>query len=303
MAVSRSAIWLQAFRLHTLPLAVASIGLGNFLAYGAGYFHPVIALLTFLTAICLQILSNLANDYGDTKHGADTEDRVGPKRVVQSGLLSPGHIKQGILFFSLLSLVSGCLLLILSIKNIGFFGAMALFVLGLVAIAAAIAYTATKSPYGYKGFGDISVFTFFGVLGVYGSFFLQAGTYPVPVLLPAVAMGLLSAGVLNINNIRDIEGDMRARKITVANQLGLANAKLYHWSLLLSAIVLLSVYMLCIMRSGYQLLFLIPAVLFIINGIGVSRSTVPQQINPYLKQLVISILIFTLSYGLGLILY
>lgn len=301
MSVSRTSVWLNAFRLHTLPLALACIALGNFIAYADKNFHPLIATLTFLTAICLQILSNLANDYGDTRHGADSAERQGPKRMVQMGMISQEEIKRAIIIFIGLCLLCGCLLLWLSIENIGVKGAMALFLLGLVAIAAAIAYTATKTPYGYKGLGDISVFIFFGLLGVYGSYFLQTGFWRGSLLLPAAGMGLLCAGVLNVNNVRDIEADEQANKRTVAVRLGLFYAKLYHWFLLVTGFVLFAIYLAYRAQSPYQYLFLLPGILFLVNAIGITKSHKPVEINPYLKQLVISILLFSLAYGISLV--
>jgi 1,4-dihydroxy-2-naphthoate octaprenyltransferase len=300
---SRTTVWLQAFRLHTLPLALAGIALGNFIAYSAGLFHPGIAALTLMTAICLQILSNLANDYGDTRHGADSEERSGPARMVQSGHISSRQIKGGILVFILLSLACGCFLLFLSLKNIGVKGAMSLFLLGLASIAAAIAYTASKKPYGYRGLGDLSVFIFFGLVAVYGSFFLQTGNWEGAILLPATGMGLLCAAVLNVNNVRDIEADARANKRTIAVQLGLNKAKIYHWSLLLSGIACFIVYIFEVYQNALQFLFLLPLLLFIWNGYGVWKSKTPQQINPYLKQLVLSIFFFTICFGLALTLF
>jgi 1,4-dihydroxy-2-naphthoate polyprenyltransferase len=300
-SLSRTTVWLRAFRLHTLPLAIACIALGNFLAYSAGIFHPVIALLTFVTAICLQILSNLANDYGDTKHGADNTERTGPKRMVQSGMITTDQIKMGILVFMMLSLLCGVFLLVLSIENIGYKGAMALFVLGLLSIAAAVGYTASRKPYGYHGLGDFSVFIFFGIIGVYGSYFLQTGEWPATLLLPAIAMGFLCTAVLNINNIRDREADEQANKKTIPVKIGLDNAKIYHWLLLAGAIILFGIYMFHHLVNTWQYLFMIPSILFLINGYGVSKSKKPVDINPYLKQLVISILIFTVTYGLSFI--
>jgi 1,4-dihydroxy-2-naphthoate polyprenyltransferase len=302
-SLSRTTVWLRAFRLHTLPLALACIALGNFLAYASGIFHPVIAVLTFVTAICLQILSNLANDYGDTRHGADNQDRTGPKRMVQSGMITTDQIKMGILVFMMLSLLCGVFLLVLSIENIGYKGAMALFVLGLLSIAAAIGYTASRKPYGYRGLGDFSVFVFFGIIGVYGSYFLQTGEWPALLLLPAISMGLLCTAVLNVNNIRDIEADEQAKKRTIPVRIGLNNAKVYHWFLLLIPIVFFTAYMSNHLSGNWQYLFMIPAILFVINGYGVSKSNKPVDINPYLKQLVISILIFTVVYGLSFVIY
>jgi 1,4-dihydroxy-2-naphthoate polyprenyltransferase len=307
--ISRTSVWLRAFRLHTLPLAIACIALGNFLAFtglgttGPYNFHPFIAALTFITAICLQILSNLANDYGDAKNGADSEVRTGPKRMVQSGLISLNQIKLGITVFMLLSLLCGVFLLVLSIENIGVKGAMVLFLLGLLAIGAAIGYTASRRPYGYRGLGDFSVFIFFGLIAVIGSFFLQTGSLPPSLFLPAIAMGLLCTAVLNINNIRDMEADEQANKITIPVKIGIKNAKVYHWMLLILPVVLFTIYMVIHMISNWQLLFLFPCILFIINGIGVAKSHQPVEINPYLKELVLSILLFTVVYGISFLVF
>jgi len=297
--ISRTFIWLKAFRLHTLPLAFACIAMGSFLAYSTGVFHPIIALFSFFTALCLQILSNLANDYGDSKHGADNPDRIGPKRMVQIGKITIKQIKTGILAFILLSFISGVCLLILSIANIGYKGAMVLFVLGLISIGAAVAYTASRKPYGYRGLGDLSVFIFFGLVGVYGSFYVQTGSSPATLLLPAIGMGLLCAGVLNVNNMRDIEADAKANKITIPIKIGLKNAKIYHWLLLVIPIILFGIYMMYFIKNYWQLAFMAPVILFIINGLGVTKSNTPEEINPYLKRLVISILVFTASYGVS----
>ncbi len=295
-------IWLQAFRLHTLPLAFASIGMGNFLAASSGHFSLGILILTIFTAVNLQILSNLANDFGDTRHGADNERRVGPKRAVQSGNLSIFKIKKGIIIFVGLSLISGLGLLSLSASKIGYEATAVLLIIGLLSIAAAIAYTATKSPYGYSGLGDLSVLLFFGIVGVGGSYFLQVGTLGGAIIFPALAVGLLCTGVLNINNMRDIESDAEAGKRTVALRLGHAKAKLYHWSLLLGAMICILIYSLESFRFHYQYWFLLPSLLFITNGWSVYNSREPIQLNPFLKQLAFSTLIFSLMYGLGIIL-
>lgn len=301
MVITKRKAWMQAFRLHTLPLAFASIFMGNIIAYSEGKFNFLIGILTLLVAACLQILSNLANDYGDAKHGADTEERVGPKRAIQTGLISIQEIKTSIFVFVLLSFVSGIFLLLLSIGNIGYWAALILFLLGLLSIAAAIAYTATDRPYGYQGLGDISVFIFFGMIGVFGAFFLQAGSFSPAVLLPAAGMGLLSTGVLNVNNIRDIETDLDAGKKTLAVRLGLNYSKIYHWCLLLGSIGCFLVYSFYKYKESFQFLFHIPALLFFVNGYGVWKSKHSSEVIPYLKELIIAILIYSLSFGISLV--
>lgn len=301
--MTKTQAWTQAFRLHTLPLAIAGILLANFIAYSRADWNIGICILEVLTAIFLQVLSNLANDYGDFKTGADTLRKAGPSRMAQHGLISASQMKKAIILFIFLSFISGCLLLIFCMRNIGIFGAMLLFLLGIAAIAAAISYTATKKPYGYRALGDVSVFIFFGILSVGGGFYLQSGEFSGDILLPSAAIGLLSAGVLNINNIRDLESDQLSGKITIANILGESNAKIYHWSLLLSAIVLFFIFTWYSMHSYVLLFFACPSFLFIVNGIGVSKSKTPDEIAPYLKQLALSVLAFVIVFGIGIILF
>ncbi|MEQ8337705.1 MAG: 1,4-dihydroxy-2-naphthoate octaprenyltransferase, partial [Cyclobacteriaceae bacterium] len=172
--MSKFSIWLQAFRLRTLPLAISSILMGTLLAVSHGYFDTVIFILGVLTTIFLQILSNLANDYGDAKSGIDGEDRKGPSRTVQVGLITRQEMKRMLYIFVMLSLVSGVLLIILALGD-QWLNGLLFFFLGVGAIAAAINYTVGKNPYGYSGWGDLFVLIFFGFVGVLGSYFLLSG--------------------------------------------------------------------------------------------------------------------------------
>src|ERR671912_77318 len=227
-------IWLSAFRLRTLPLALSCIAMGGFLAASADAFRWDIFLLCILTTIFLQILSNLANDYGDSIHGADSLDRKGPSRAVQSGAISAHQMKVAVILFVILCLASGISLLVVSFgwnwKAMLFF-----FGLGLLSILAAIAYTVGKKPYGYAGLGDLSVLIFFGLVGVMGSYYLFTNTISVFEIFPALSCGLFSIAVLNINNIRDIESDREAGKFSIPVRIGKDKAVIYHWILLLTA--------------------------------------------------------------------
>ena len=155
--------WIHAIRLRTLPLALASIGLGSFLAAFDGKFRWSVLLLSGLTTIFLQILSNLANDYGDTQHGADHAGRAGPDRAVQTGKISMKSMKIAIYIFIGLSLVSGLSLLFISLQEVSV-GFLLMLLVGVLAIGAAINYTMGKNPYGYAGFGDLFVLIFFGLI-------------------------------------------------------------------------------------------------------------------------------------------
>ena len=300
--ITKQKAWISAFRLHTLPLALCCILLGNAIALAEGKFNIAIFILAFLTAILLQVLSNVANDYGDFKNGADNDKRVGPARMTHQKIISEKEMKGGIYALVFFSLISGISLILVSIPIIGMATAIVLFVIGLMSIAAAIAYTATSKPYGYSGWGDVSVFLFFGIVGVFGSYYLQTGLFNSYILMPAAGLGFLCAGVLNVNNIRDFESDKDAGKKTIAVRAGLGIAKMYHWSLILSALILFVAFGYIKYTHVYQYVFLLPAILLIINGIRVSKSKHAKEVMPLLKQLVISTLLFTISYIASLML-
>jgi 1,4-dihydroxy-2-naphthoate octaprenyltransferase len=292
-------IWVKAFRLRTLPLAVSCIAMGGFLASAAGAFQWNIFILCVLTTIFLQILSNLANDYGDSIHGADSVDRKGPQRAVQSGAVTPAQMQTAVIIFILLSLASGITLL-LTAFGFEWNAILFFFGLGVLSIFAAIAYTVGRRPYGYAGLGDLSVLIFFGFVGVIGSYYLFTKTFSYFEVLPALSCGLFSIGVLNINNIRDIESDRKAGKFSIPVRIGREKAILYHWLLLLSGILAAIIYTSLRFNSPWQLLFVISIPLFIANGRAVS-SKPSQELDPYLKQMALSTLVFVLSFGLGLL--
>jgi 1,4-dihydroxy-2-naphthoate octaprenyltransferase len=293
-------VWLQAFRLRTLPLALSCIAMGGFLAASANAFRWDIFLLCILTTIFLQILSNLANDYGDSVHGADSIDRKGPKRTVQSGAISAQQMKSAVVIFVALCLISGVTLLVVSFglnwKAILFFLG-----LGLLSIVAAIAYTVGKKPYGYAGLGDFSVLIFFGLVGVMGSYYLFTKELSGYQLLPALSCGFFSIGVLNVNNIRDIESDRKAGKFSIPVRIGRVNAIRYHWLLLLMGIFCTVLYTFLTFDSLWQWMFVLSIPMFLKNGLAVSRKP-STQLDPYLKQLALSTLFFVLLFGAGLIL-
>lgn len=294
------AAWVSALRLRTLPLALSSIGMGSFLAASIGRFNGIVLLLAGLTTVFLQILSNLANDYGDTVNGADSEHRVGPIRAVQSGAISIAAIKSAIVVFGVLSFFAGLLLLYLSVG----FGSNAFYWflgLGLASIAAAYAYTASNRPYGYIGLGDLFVLVFFGFVGVVGTYFLQAGGFSLIVLLPALSVGLFATAVLNVNNIRDIESDRKAGKMSIPARIGRKKAVTYHWILLLVGMLAAVLYVSQLDFKPIRLLFLLSFPFFVINGIAVQRKTGPGEIDPYLKQLALTTFVFMLVFGLSIL--
>ena len=289
--------WIKAFRLRTLPLALSCIGMGGFLAASNGAFQWNIFFFSVLTTIFLQILSNLANDYGDSVHGADSDDRKGPSRAVQSGAISAGQMKTAIIIFVLLCLASGISLLFISF---GFdWNAIFFFLgLGVLSILAAIAYTVGKKPYGYAGLGDFSVLVFFGLIGVMGSTYLFTKQMSLIQLLPALSCGFFSMGVLNINNIRDIESDRKAGKYSIPVRIGREKAIVYHWFLILGGVISAVVFVLLTYHSPWQLLFVASIPLFIKNGFAI-QSKPSEQLDPFLKQLALSTLLFVILFGLG----
>ncbi|WP_239021031.1 1,4-dihydroxy-2-naphthoate polyprenyltransferase [Pontibacter arcticus] len=291
--------WISAFRPRTLPLALACISMGGFMAAANNTFNGTVVGLCVLTTLFLQILSNLANDYGDSKHGADSVHREGPKRAVQAGYIQADHMKKGMLVFSILSLLSGLVLLWVAFGTEGMLLALLFLGLGLASIWAAINYTAGDKPYGYAGLGDIFVFVFFGLIGVLGTYFLQTQEFNYLVILPALVCGFFSTAVLNVNNIRDINSDKLAGKNSIPVRIGPKAARVYHLILLSGGVLSAILYVTLNFYSWWQWLFILAVPLLLINGVNVWRKQTSQELDPYLKQMAISTLLFVLLFGIG----
>ncbi len=291
--------WITAFRPRTLPLALSCIGMGAFLAASVGAFQWDIFLLCALTTILLQILSNLANDYGDTVNGADHHERIGPMRAVQSGEITKESMKKALVVFVVLCLISGIWLLKISLGG-NMEAILIFFGLGVLSILAAMAYTVGRKPYGYLGMGDFSVLIFFGIVGVLGSLYLFTKSIGWDHLLPAMSCGFFSMGVLNINNIRDIESDRKAGKFSLPVRIGRDKAIIYHWVLIISGLLSAIVFTIINYTNFLQLLFLITLPLFINNGLSVSRKS-SKELDPFLKQMALSTLLFVVLFGIGIL--
>ncbi|MFQ5639422.1 MAG: 1,4-dihydroxy-2-naphthoate polyprenyltransferase [bacterium] len=287
-------IWLSAFRLRTLPLAAASIALGSFLAAAENAFRWQIAVLCLATAILLQILSNLANDYGDTVHGADSGNRAGPTRATQSGLISSTAMRKAVLLFVVLCLIIGFPL----VRG----QSVVFYIAGLAAIAAAVGYTVGPKPYAYVGLGDLFVFLFFGIVGVFGSYYLHTHHFDLHILLPAASCGFFCVAVLNINNLRDIESDKVAGKNTIPVRLGERQARVYHVGLLLLGFATALWFSLLNWQSVYQFLYFITLPLLLINGLRVFSKSDGRNLDPDLKQMSLTTLLFSLTFGIGALL-
>lgn len=278
-------IWLDAARPKTLPLALVSILTGSVLAYSTHQFSPLVALLAFLTATLLQILSNLANDYGDAVKGTDNENRLGPVRAIQSGAVTQQDMKRAMVINIVLTMVSGLVLVMYALESLQ--SILAFIGLGVLAIIAAIAYTVGNKPYGYVGLGDISVFIFFGLLGVAGTYFLHTGIVAPQLILPAVGCGLLAVAVLNINNMRDIENDEVCGKRTVAVRLGQKRAKQYHFILLAGAVLAFTAYLIHQPSPLWiSLPFLLSLLVTYKHGKAVWLADKPAQIAPMMPVIV-----------------
>lgn len=292
--------WIEAFRLRTLPLALACIGMGSFLAGWQHAFDGLTLSLCLITTLFLQTISNLANDYGDAIHGADHEGRQGPIRGLQSGLISKAAYKRAIIIFVVLALISGLSLIFysleLNMQTLLFFLG-----LGVAAIIAAITYTAGKKPYGYIGLGDLFVFLFFGIVGVCGSYYLFTATFSWTILLPAYACGVFAVGVLNVNNIRDIPSDIAAGKRSMPVRMGRRYAVRYHGFLLGSGMVAAIIFYSLTHQIWYHWFFILTVPLFVYNVLGVGKHEDPAKLDPYLKQMAISTLLFVLSFGIGIL--
>lgn len=292
--------WIHAARPRTLPLALSSTLLGSFLAWHDKPFKSAVLLLALLTTLFLQILSNLANDYGDSVNGMDNADRVGPKRAVQSGAIESKSMLFAIIVTSLLTLVSGIFLIgfgfqfNLSTQTIVFL------ILGLAAIAAAIKYTVGEKPYGYMGFGDLFVYIFFGLLGVLGTYYLHTNYFYWPLIFPASTVGLLSTAVLNLNNMRDIEGDKKSGKRTMAVILGSKKAHHYHQYLIGFSWISFIAFTLIHYESAWQWIYLITLPFFIIHLKKVFSITQPALLDPELKKLALATFVTVILYGVGM---
>ncbi len=205
-------IWLMAARPRTLPAAIAPVLVGTALAGFAHIFHPLRFAAALLGALFIQVGTNLSNDYSDARRGADAEDRLGPVRVTAGGLVPPRQVL-------IATYVSFGLAVLFGIYLIAVAG-WELLLVGAASILAGIAYTGGPKPYGYEGLGEVFVFLFFGVVAVAGSFFVQVKALHWEAFALAVPVGLLAAGILVVNNVRDIDSDRRAGKRTLAVKLG-----------------------------------------------------------------------------------
>lgn len=284
MPYSQIGIWIEAARLRTLPLSVAGILAGNGLALAAAAFSWTLFVGTLLTAISFQILSNFANDYGDGIKGTDNKNRIGPKRVLQQNLISAQMLFRGIVLTGIISFILSLGIIVLAFGFVRLLFSIAFLVLAVFAIWAAYRYTAGKGAYGYRALGDVFVFLFFGLVAVGGSFFLQAKMLSLSTLGFSFSIGAFSVGVLNLNNMRDMQNDAAVGKKTMATILGLTRAKRYHSLLLLVGIIGL-IFGICAVAQTelhyLPLIIIIPVVFQLLKTTKTQRHTAfDEQLKP-----------------------
>ena len=289
--------WIQAARLRTLPLSVSGIFVGSFYAFAnqnktiSEVLFWIIFSLSLSTTLGFQVLSNFANDYGDGVKGTDNEHRIGPMRAIQSGKISVESMKKAIIITSILTLISASLLIYFAFKKTNFGYSLFFLLLGIVAIIAAVKYTVGNSAYGYKGFGDVFVFIFFGLVSTLGVNFLYSKHIDLQLILPACAIGLLSVGVLNLNNMRDEVSDRNSNKNTIVVKMGGRKAKIYHYLLIITAMLLMLVFAIIYNGTGFkvsQYVFLVAYFPLISHIRTVYYCSEPRALDPQLKKLAIS---------------
>lgn len=294
--------WIKAARLRTLPLSLAGIILAGFIAASFDKFNGLIFVESVVTAILFQILSNFANDYGDGVKGTDNAGRIGPERAIQSGEITPQQMKKAVLITGILSFISALALVIYSFGLQRLPEILIYLILGLGAITAAIKYTVGKNAYGYSGLGDFFVLIFFGLVSVIGGTYLYTKNFDWTLIYPALSIGFLSMAVLNLNNMRDLQTDIKAGKNTIPVKLGLENAKKYHIVLIVFPFFFTQAYIFHHFHDYWPWLFVIPYTFLFVHLMRVIRINNPRDFDPELKKVAILTLLYALFFGTGLIL-
>jgi len=299
--MSRISPWINAARLRTLPLSISGILVGSSIAAYDGYFDLAIFSLALATTLGLQILSNFANDYGDGVKGTDNEDRIGPARAIQSGLITQKNMLQAMVITAAATLLLAILLIYASFGSEKLLSALIFFLLGVAAIVAAIKYTVGNSAYGYKGMGDIFVFIFFGLVAVYGSYYLYSHDHELISIFPAISIGVLSVAVLNLNNLRDRISDEKAGKITLVVKMGEKRGKDYHYALILGALFCMLTYSAINASELNDFIYLLAFIPLIFHLKRVVANDDPKALDPELKIVALSTFGIALLFALGLI--
>jgi 1,4-dihydroxy-2-naphthoate octaprenyltransferase len=290
--------WLIAARLRTLPLSLSGIFFGATVVLSVEKFDPSVFHWALVVTISLQVLSNFANDLGDGLKGTDNENRIGPKRALQAGLLSARELKTGIVILILLTGLA--IYQLLQIANLNSTSYAVLAVLGVLSIVAALTYTLGKKPYGYYGLGDFMVFFFFGGVAVLGTIILFTPKIPYSAIGYTLTAGSLSTAVLNLNNMRDHQSDKASGKNTLVVRMGVERAKIYHYLLLITAYIGFTFSTITILSSSS--VFLVLAFVFLIPHIQKVRKVEDyRNLDDELKKIalfcfLLSVVSFTIAY-------
>jgi len=249
----------------------------------------------------LQVISNFANDYGDGVKGTDNEDRIGPKRALQSGVITPVAMKKAIILTSLVTFGMALLLIYAAFRNTNLGYSLFFILLGILAIGAAIKYTVGKSAYGYNGFGDVFVFIFFGVVSVVGSYFLYTKEFFFPILFPAISMGLLSVAVLNLNNMRDRESDKKVGKNTIVVKMGAGKAKIYHQAIIIIAMIAMVIFTVLNVSEISHWIYVVTFAPLIKHLLFVNQNQTPKDLDPELKKVALTTFFMSLLFRVELL--
>ena len=282
--------WIQGARPRTLPAALAPIAVGTGIAIGAGAFDGLRAALALIVAVALQIAVNYSNDYSDGIRGTD-QIRVGPVRLVGQKLAKPHEVKRAAFIFFGLAMISGTILVVLTTQ-------WWLFAVGAASITAAWFYTGGSRPYGYAGFGELFVFLFFGIVPVMGTAYVQTLQLSPLALWAGVGVGSLACSILITNNVRDIPGDLKHNKLTLAVRLGDRNTRrLFYVSLIIGFVVPVAV---ATFVTPFALLALIAAPLAVGPVRLISTGVQGPALIPVLKLTGLILLVYGLGFGSGL---
>jgi 1,4-dihydroxy-2-naphthoate octaprenyltransferase len=300
--MTKTAAWISAARLRTLPLSLSGILVGSGLAITNSQFSSGIFWLAIATTLGLQILSNFANDYGDGVKGTDNNERIGPMRAIQSGALTDKEVKKGMIYTSIVTAILALSLIYLSFGQNNFLLSLLFIGLGGASLAAAIKYTVGDSAYGYRGLGDVFVFIFFGLVSVLGVNFLMTKEIDLWLLLPASSIGFLSSAVLNLNNMRDEISDRNSNKNTIVVMFGKSFAKIYHVSLILLALITFTIYLIVVMNAlnNWILISLLAFIPLLVHLKKIIFYTNPKVLDPELKKVALSTFALSLSFFLML---
>ena len=295
--MARIKTWLKAARLRTLPLSLSGIVIGSAIALKNGYWDPTIFWLAMLTTVLFQILSNFANDYGDSQKGTDNEHRIGPERTVQSGAISLKKMQFAVISMSVISFLSAGTLIYFGTKQMPVELIWLYAVLAILCVVAAITYTVGKKAYGYSGFGDVMVFLFFGLVSVLGVYSLYTKSFDAANILPAISIGLLSTAVLNLNNMRDFANDKNSGKVTFVVKIGLHKAKIYHAFLIFLAFLSMLIFLLGL-NISLLYLCLLPFIILAYHQRKVMVTREEKYFDPELKVVALSTFIISLLFAL-----